>query len=94
MQNDRFEWDDDKALSNLAKHGVSFEFASFVFDDPAAFDMDDERFAYDEFRALIIGMSGDALLSVNYTIREGRLRVITARRATAKEARLYGNVRE
>ncbi len=34
MQNDRFEWDEDKARANLAKHGVSFEEAALVFDDP------------------------------------------------------------
>ncbi len=93
MQNDRFEWDDDKALANLAKHGVSFEFSCSVFDDPHAFDMDDFRFEYNEFRAVTIGLVEDVLISVSYTLRQDRLRIITARRATSNEARLYGNDR-
>jgi uncharacterized protein len=94
MKNDSFEWDDAKALVNLVKHAVSFEFASLVFDDPFVVDFDDDRFDYDEFRALAIGLSGDVLISVTYTLRENRIRLVTARRATASEARLYGNDRE
>jgi uncharacterized protein len=94
MQNDRFEWDDDKALANLAKHKVSFEFATMVFDDPHAVDLDDHRFEYEEFRAMTIGLSGEVLLSVIYTLRQDRIRIITARRATSNEARFYGNDRE
>jgi uncharacterized protein len=94
MKNNRFEWDDVKALANLAKHGVSFEFATAVFDDAFAVDFDDDRFDYGEIRALVIGLSGDVLIAVTYTMRDDRFRIITARRATASEARHYGNERE
>ncbi len=53
----RFEWDAAKAAANLKKHGVSFEEAASVFDDPYAALQTDERYANDELREWIIGYS-------------------------------------
>jgi hypothetical protein len=49
-----FEWDEDKARSNLAKHGVSFNLGATVFDDPFLIVRDD-RFAIGEYRSLALG---------------------------------------
>jgi uncharacterized DUF497 family protein len=43
MENDRFEWDDQKAASTLVLRGLSFEYAATVFDDPAAIEAADLR---------------------------------------------------
>ncbi len=52
-----FEWDETKAASNLKKHGVSFEDAKTVFDNPLALIFDDEAHSIDEQREIIIGHS-------------------------------------
>jgi uncharacterized DUF497 family protein len=52
-----FEWDEEKAAANLAKHGVSFEEAKTVFDDPFYVDFYDPDHSSDEHRYIIIGES-------------------------------------
>lgn len=85
-----FEWDDAKAAANLRLHGVSFEFARAVFKDPFAIEFLDDREDYGEERFLLIGMAQRAaLLFVAYTEREGRIRIISARRATRREQEEY-----
>lgn len=66
MKGESFEWDDAKAKSNYAKHGVSFEFARGVFRDAFAIERLDQRFAYEEERFVIIGMVEENLLSITY----------------------------
>jgi uncharacterized DUF497 family protein len=88
----KFDWNPAKAKANLAKHGVSFEQATEVFDDPFAIEFDDD-FAGEE-RHRIIGYAGAHLLLVVYTERassSGKLvtRLISARRATREERRRY-----
>lgn len=87
----RFEWDSRKAIVNNGKHGVSFDEASTVFDDPLAFIFDDEEHSITEIREVIIGHSVTGrLLLVNFTERSGEvLRVISARLATKKERKDY-----
>ena len=82
MRDDLFEWDEAKAASNYAKHGVSFEFARGVIKDASAIERIDERFSYGEERFVVIGMVEGILVSVTYASREDRLRLISARRAT------------
>ena len=53
----RFEWNEDKAASNVTKHGVTFDEASTVFGDPLAVIFDDEEHSLDEIREIIIGHS-------------------------------------
>jgi len=60
-----------------------------VFDDPFAIDAIDERFDYGEERSNVIGMVEDRLLVVTYTLRSGRIHIISARRAEPLERRRY-----
>lgn len=83
MRNDRFEWDDAKAASNLFKHEVSFEDAARAFDDPYALQRWQEH--DDEERILLIATSDGRLLAVVYTERGVRFRIISARKATKGE---------
>lgn len=89
MSDDEFEWDADKAQSNLAKHRVSFGAARRVFDDGFALDRLDVGSAGGEVRYIIIGMVNDVLLTVVYTERGTRTRIISARKATKHEQREY-----
>ena len=89
MQDDFFEWHDAKAAENLAEHGVAFEAAREVFGDPFAIDWLDDRRDYGEARFVIIGMAAGRLLYVAYTMREERIRIISARGAEPVEQRFY-----
>lgn len=83
-----FDWRDtaDKAARNLREHGVSFELATTVFNDPFAIERIDDREDYGEERFVLIGMAeGNLVLLVVYTERQGRIRIISARRATKRE---------
>ena len=85
-----FEWDPRKAGSNLKKHGISFAEALTVFSDPAARIFDDLDHSVDERREIIIGYSRrPRLLVVGFTERAGRVRIITARRASRAETRRH-----
>lgn len=84
-----FEWDDAKAAANFRKHGVTFEQAVYAFRDPFAVEWIDTRAAYDEERVILLGLSGGQILSVVYTERGERLRIISARRATKYEKDHY-----
>ena len=86
-----FEWDDAKARSNLAKHGFSFEEAREVFADPGAVVFDVTRKEDGENRLKAIGRIGGRLFTVVYTSRGAARRLISARRANAKEERRYGD---
>ncbi len=89
MQDEWFEWNDDKAASNIAKHGVSFEDASLVFDDLSQVDKLDDTMEYDEERSIVIGMASGRLLTVIYTLRLERTRIISARKANKNEQYEY-----
>jgi uncharacterized protein len=85
----RFCWDDSKAASNLEKHEVSFETATYVFDDPMRLEQDD-MFAEGEYRNIVTGRVDDMLLTVVYSSPEDDLyRIISARPATAQERKNY-----
>jgi uncharacterized DUF497 family protein len=83
-----FSWDERKAVSNLKKHGVSFDEAATVFADPLALAIDD---AVDPERTLLLGMSNRQrlLLVVHVEIHDSTIRIISARRATSHERRRY-----
>lgn len=89
----QFDWDPEKAASNLRKHGVSFAEAESVFGDPLARIFDDEVHSDEEKRNAIFGHSNkNRLVMVSYTERENdRIRIISARQATPKESRRYAN---
>lgn len=84
------EWDPKKAVANHHKHGVTFEEAATVFGDPLAAVFADEDHSILERREIMIGHSQSRrLLLVAFTERSGRIRVISARRATKQERREY-----
>ena len=87
-----FDWDDAKAASNLAKHGVPFEYAARVFLDASKVDFDVSRAVDGEQRRKVIGVIEGRLYVVVYTIRETRLRLISARRCNATEENAYGPI--
>ena len=85
-----FEWDPRKARGNVAKHGVTFDEASTVFQDVLSATIGDPLHSEDEERFVLIGHSHRGrLLVVVHTERGDRVRVITARPATARERREY-----
>jgi uncharacterized protein len=84
------EWDASKAARNLQKHGIAFEEAATVFEDPTFITAVDDEHSVDEERYITIGRSSqDRLLIVAHTDRGGRIRIISARRATKREAEFY-----
>ncbi len=86
----RFEWNSDKADRNLRKHGISFEEAGTVFDDPLFITVLDEEHSVDEERYITLGLSGTGrLLLIAHTDRQGAIRIISARKATKKERGFY-----
>ena len=96
MGNIEFAWDRRKARSNRVKHGVSFEEAQTVFLDESARLIDDPDHSGDEERFVLLGYSFQArCLIVSHCYRESNsvIRLISARRATAQEERVYWRVR-
>ena len=89
MQDDDFEWDDDKAAQNWRDHAVSFEMARDAFQDPFAVEWEDAGQDAREPRYGMIAMLENRLLFVGYTIRGERIRIITARKAEPHERRRY-----
>ena len=87
-----FEWDDAKAAANLSKHGVRFEIAADVFLDEGLVDLDASRVVDAEARRKAIGMVEGRLFTVVYTKRQGVVRIISVRRANAKERRAYASL--
>ena len=86
----QFEWSKNKAASNLSKHGVSFEEAKTVFEDPLYVDFYDPDHSEDEERYLIVGQSSRGrLLIVSYTERGDSIRLISARELTRSEQSAY-----
>ena len=85
-----FEWDANKAATNLVKHGVSFEEAKTVFDDPLYIDFYDPDHSDEEHRYIMIGMSLQSrLLLVAYMERSDVIRLISTREATRAERKSY-----
>ena len=88
-----FNWDKEKNLSNIEKHGVAFVEAATVFLNTNATVLDDKEHSQDEERFIIIGISGNLrLLMVCHCYREKDdvVRIVSARKATKKEGKIYG----
>ena len=89
-----FEWDEEKAKRNKAKHGVAFDEARTIFNDPFAMTVSDPDHSDKEERWLDIGLSAEGrLLVVRYTERSESIRIIGSRRATKAEERAYAHER-
>ncbi|QDV91359.1 hypothetical protein RAS2_24550 [Phycisphaerae bacterium RAS2] len=84
------EWDEDKAVRNVSKHGVEFAEAATVFGDALALTFLDPDHSEREERYLTFGHSiAGRLLVVAHTDRGDRIRIISARMATRRERALY-----
>ena len=85
-----FEWDEEKAESNLEKHGVSFEEAATAFGDTLSVTIPDPAHSEGEIRFLLIGVTTDQrMVVVAHTERGDNIRIINARPAKRKEVRDY-----
>ena len=94
MQDPEFEWDDDKASSNLKKHKVSFDEGATAFNDPLVANIPDPDHSENEDRFIVIGTSARGnLLVVVFTVRNERIRIISCRKATKTERKIYENIK-
>jgi uncharacterized DUF497 family protein len=85
-----FEWDSNKALRNVHKHEVSFSEAIMVFNDNRAITFYDDAHSYQEQRFATIGMSDRGrVLVVSHAVRGENIRLISARKATPRERKIY-----
>lgn len=85
-----YEWDPKKAETNRRKHSVAFDEAATVFLDPMAVSGSDPDHSVSEERYITFGFSSlGRLLAVCHTYRQGSIRIITARRATRSERKIY-----
>lgn len=85
-----FEWNPNKAVTNLKKHRVSFHEAATVFGDVLSMTFPDPDHSVDEERSITIGLSQQGrILVVAHTVRKGRVRIISAREATRHERKYY-----
>ncbi|HLO32182.1 MAG TPA: BrnT family toxin [Anaerolineales bacterium] len=84
----RFEWDENKRLTNIKKHGIDF------IDVPAIFEFDtvtviDDRYEYEETRYQTLGLLKSRVILVVHTESETLIRIISARKATKYEEKIY-----
>ncbi len=84
-----FEWNENKNAENFKKHGVSFEEAENAFEDENAVELFDELNSDTEIRFQIIALSSKRLLFVAFTVRKEIVRIISARKADAKQVKIY-----
>ena len=85
-----FQWDEEKAATNLVKHGIEFGEASTVFGDPFALSIVDMEHSIGEEREITFGLTQAGLpVVVAHTERSGTIRIISARWMTLREKRFY-----
>ena len=85
-----FEWNSKKDRANLKKHGVSFEEAKTIFNDPHVITFHDPDHSEMENRFLSAGVSEKGrFLTISHTDRDEKVRIINARRTTKKEKSAY-----
>lgn len=83
-----YTWDEAKRQTNIARHGLDFEDAEQVFHGPT-YTFEDERYAYGEQRFITIGMLDLMMVLIAHTERDQTIRVISMRKATKYEEKLY-----
>jgi len=90
-----FEWDENKNIKNLKKHGIDFSDAITIFDDDDRVEVYDNRNAYGEERIQVIGEAKPGVLMAVYTWRKSNTsrRMISARTASKKERVLYQSMK-
>jgi uncharacterized DUF497 family protein len=85
-----FEWDESKEKTNMRKHNVGFDEGKTIFNDPFLLTFPDMDNSDDEERYVSIGLSDrDRILVLIHTDRQGRIRIISCRKATTRERRYY-----
>ena len=82
------EWDEAKRVANLRKHGIDFADVPTVFDGDML-TVEEDRYSYGEQRFVTFGLLQGRVLAVVHTEREGYTRIISARKATKYEQRIY-----
>ena len=86
----KITWDEDKNLSNITKHNISFEEAATVFRDGLSITTDDPEHSQDEERFATIGLSAQGrLMVISHTLEPDLIRIISARKPTRKEREDY-----
>lgn len=83
-----FEWDEKKNEINLLKHKISFELVSLVFNE-TLITMEDKRNDYGELREVGFGLIQGRCINVVFTRREGKIRIISGRKANERETKKY-----
>ena len=83
-----FTWDEKKRKLNLAKHGIDFHDAASIFDGPLV-TVEDMREDYGERRYVALGFLADVVVSLTYTERGDRIRIISIRKALKYETRFF-----
>ncbi len=83
----RFEWDENKRLLNIEKHGIDFVDALHIFDDVDRIEL--ETFRNNEQRFLTIGQVEGVVILLVYVNRAEKVRIISARRASFEERKYY-----
>lgn len=86
-----FEWDAEKAIINLKKHGIEFEVATSIFLDQNRIVCKDIRFDYKENRLITFGKIAERLHVVVYIEKEDVIRIISARKANKRERKYHEN---
>ena len=96
VKTSNFEWDDAKDRSNQWKHGISFSLAQFAFLDERRVILEDLEHSNDEKRYYCLGKVGGGILTVRFTYRENKIRIIGAgywrkgKRIYEKENKIHG----
>lgn len=91
----KFEWDEGNIDKNLTRHGVTHKEAEEVFDNEPKFIFEDEKHSYKEIRYGLFGQSDKGRkLSIVFTIRNDKLRIITARDMSKRERRDYEEIKK
>ena len=86
----KFEWDPKKAVTNLKKHGITFQEAATVYGDPLAITFPDPDHSIEEERHMTFGLSLQRrLIVVSHTKRGDRTRIISARLMDGNERVIY-----
>lgn len=86
-----FQWHEEKSDACLRERGFDFGYAVQAFLDPGRVVLPDGRFGYGEERYLLYGRIEGRLFVVAYTLRGNRIRIISARKANAREVRRHGH---
>jgi hypothetical protein len=88
----KFEYDENKSNSNRSKHGIGFEEAKELWQDPYSFELPSIQ-SEDEDRFLVLGQIGSKNYTAIITYRDDVIRIISVRRSREKEIKLYESIR-